>query len=352
MDNVIADQGTPDHAELKFPFARPEVTGGLVEVADGILWTQFPLPFALNHINVYFIRDGDGWAVVDTGIGDERTYGLWREIVSQRLPGGKLTRLIVTHFHPDHIGAGSWLIDEYKLPLYMSRSEYLYNLVLHRSDETVIDTYREFYTLRGLEPAKAEAILKAGHDYTDRTSPMPPVYHALEDGDVLDIGGRPFEVLTGGGHSWDMLMLLQRDANVLIVADQVLPKISPNISVVALEPDNDPLGIYLRSIARVARKVPEGVLALPGHRLPFVGLHDRIRELTHHHSLRCDEIVEACRGSAHSAAELVPVLFFEGMDTQQTSFAFCEIVAHLNYLVQRGRMREVMDGGILKYVSQ
>src|SRR5690606_25984598 len=116
------------------------------------------------------------------------------------------------------------------------------------------------------------------------------------------------------------------DAGVLIVADQVLPKISPNVSVVALEPDNDPLGIFLRSLARLARKVPHGVLALPGHRLPFRGLHSRITELTHHHALRCDAIVAACADRPRSAAELVPELFFEGMDTQQTSFAFCEIV--------------------------
>lgn len=349
MDNLVADRGQPDHAKLVFPFARPD-TGKLVEVADGILWTQFPLPFALNHVNVYFIRDGEGWAVVDTGIGDERTYALWREIVANVLPGGRLTRLIVTHFHPDHIGAGSWLIHEYGLPLYMSRSEYLYNIVLHRSDKTVIQTYRDFYTLRGLSPEKAEAILKAGHDYVDRTAPMPPIYHALEDGDEIEIGGRRFEILTGGGHSWDQLMLLQREAGVLIVADQVLPKISPNISVVALEPHNDPLGIYLRSIARVSRKVPQGVLALPGHRLPFHGLHARIAELTHHHQLRCDEIIAASM-QPRSAADLVPMLFFEGMDTQQTSFAFCEIIAHLNYLVARGRMREVMEDGVLKYVS-
>jgi glyoxylase-like metal-dependent hydrolase (beta-lactamase superfamily II) len=337
---------------LTFPVAKPPLPGTAIEIADGILWTQFALPFVLNHVNVYLIRDGAGWAVVDTGIGDERTFAAWRTLVAEALNGAKLTRLIVTHFHPDHIGAGSWLIQEYGLPLHMTRSEYLYNLVLHRSDKSVLETYREFYTLRGMSPEQAEAILKAGHDYVDRTAPMPPVYHALADGDVLDIGGRPFEVLTGTGHSWDQLMLLQREANVLVVADQVLPKISPNISVVALEPNNDPLGAYLKSIARLARDVPRGVLALPGHRLPFYGLHERIDELTHHHAQRCDELVAACREAPLSAADLVPILFFAGMDTQQTSFAFCEIIAHLNYLVQRDRMAELMDGGILKYRSK
>jgi glyoxylase-like metal-dependent hydrolase (beta-lactamase superfamily II) len=339
----------PGAPALRFPHQVPPAPGEVIEIAEGILWAQFPLPFALNHVNVYLLRDGDGWAVVDTGIGDERTYSLWRTLVEGPLRNERLTKLIVTHFHPDHIGAGSWLIGEYGPALHMSRSEYLYNLVLHRSDTDVIETYRRFYELRGLAADRTTAILKAGHDYVDRTSPMPPVYHCLADGDTLAIGDFQFEVLTGGGHSWEQVMLFERRLGLFIVADQVLPRISTNVSVVALEPDNDPLGVYLASISRLRRDIPENVLALPGHRLPYLGMHGRIAELLSHHEDRCREIVEACHARPMTPAELVPILFFDNMDTQQTSFAFCEIVAHINYMKLRGQMHEVRENGLLRY---
>jgi glyoxylase-like metal-dependent hydrolase (beta-lactamase superfamily II) len=338
--------------EMSFPFAKPPPIGELVEVRPGILWTQFPLPFALNHVNVYMLKDGDGWAVVDAGIGDARTRQVWGSLLGGPLRGETLTRIIVTHFHPDHIGCAGWLIDEFALPLYMSRSEYLYNQVMHRNAAGIISVYRVFYERRGLDAAKTEAILRAGHDYVGLTAPMPPAYHCLADGETLTIGNRNFEVITGGGHSWEQVMLYDRADSIVIVADQVLPKISPNISVVASEPDNDPLAVFLKSNQLLAARIASGSLALPGHRLPFFGLHHRIAELAAHHDDRCTALVAACTDRPMSPAELIPILFFAGMDTQQTSFAFCEIVAHLNYLKRRSMLAEVEEGGTIKFIAR
>ncbi len=336
---------------LSFPFTKPPPIGELIEIRPGILWTQLPLPFALNHVNVYLLKDGDGWAMVDAGINDERTKQVWRGLLEGPLRGQRLTRIIVTHFHPDHIGCARWLIDEYALPLFMSRSEYLYSVVLHRNADSIISVYSAFYERRGLDRATAEGILRAGHNYVELTAPMPPIYTCIADGETLTIGDRVFEVMTGGGHSWEQVMLYDRTDNVIVVADQVLPKISPNISVVASEQNNDPLAVFLKSNQLLAERVRPGALALPGHRLPFFGLHGRITELASHHEERCQEIIAACAERPMSPAELIPILFFAGMDTQQTSFAFCEIVAHLNYLKGRKLVTEVEDQGTITFTA-
>jgi len=348
----VGESRSLEISTLSFPFSKPPPMGELVEVRPGILWTQFPLPFALDHVNVYLLKDEYGWAVVDAGIGDARTRGIWRSLLSGPLRGEVLTRIIITHFHPDHIGRARWLIDEFSLPLYMSRSEYLYNLVLHRNAADIISVYHDFYERRGLDSAKAEAILQAGHDYVNWTEPVPSTYYCVAGGETLRIGNRAFEVITGGGHSWEQIMLYDRADNVIIVADQVLPKISPNISVVASEPDNDPLAVFLETNQTLADRVHSGALALPGHRLPFFGLHQRIAELAAHHDDRCKELIAACMDRPMDPAELVPILFFSGMDMQQTSFAFGEIVAHLNYLKRRGLLAEVEEDSTIKFTAQ
>ena len=99
----------PPPEKLRFPFQQPPAAGQLSEIAPGILWLRLPLPFRLNHINIFLIDDGDGWAVVDTGIANKVTREIWEALAAGPLARRRLTRLIVTHFHPDHIGLAGWL---------------------------------------------------------------------------------------------------------------------------------------------------------------------------------------------------------------------------------------------------
>jgi glyoxylase-like metal-dependent hydrolase (beta-lactamase superfamily II) len=165
-------------------------------------------------------------------------------------------------------------------------------------------------------------------------------------GDTLRFGRREFEVLTGGGHAPEQVMLLSRADGIFFSSDQVLARISPNVSVSAIDPEGDPLGLYMRSLDALRSVVPGDVLVLPGHNLPFRGLHDRISELQHHHELRCAEILKACRHGPKSAAELVPVIFHRPLDPHQTSFAFSEVLAHVNYMWRQSRLTliEQSDG--------
>jgi glyoxylase-like metal-dependent hydrolase (beta-lactamase superfamily II) len=304
---------------LTFPYPTPPEPGSVMEIAPGILWLRLALPYRLDHVNVYLIEDGAGWAVLDTGLDDAATRAAWETLLAGVLRGRPLTRVLVTHYHPDHIGLAGWLCERFDLPLLMSQTEYLVSLSIH------------------LEPGALNA-----EPYLRMISGLPRTFRRLIAGELLRIGGRTFEVLSGGGHAPEQVMLFCPAENLLLCADQVLARISPNISVQAMDPEGDPLGIYLRSLASLKRDLPEDVLVLPGHNLPFVGLGTRIDELCAHHEARCVAIETACRSAPCTAADLVPVVFRRVIDDpHQMGFAFSEGLAHVNYLLRENRLRPV-----------
>jgi glyoxylase-like metal-dependent hydrolase (beta-lactamase superfamily II) len=324
-----------------FPFEQAPEFGTLTEVAPGILWLRFALPFRLDHVNVYLIEDGEGYSVVDTGIGDEATQAIWQHLLDGMLWGRPLTRIIVTHFHPDHSGNTGWLAKRVNAPVFMSETEFLTSLVI-RLDPGALDAepYRSFYLNHGLDEVTTASLLSNGNRYLKMVTGFPRTFRRMIAGEALQIGRRRFEVLTGGGHSPEQVMLHCRDEKLLLAADQVLARISPNISVQANDPEGDPLGIFLRSLSDLRQSIPADTLVLPGHNLPFIGLHARIDELEAHHAARCAAIFAACSERSHTAAELVPVVFRRPIDDpHQMGFAFSEALAHVNLMRRQGRLR-------------
>jgi glyoxylase-like metal-dependent hydrolase (beta-lactamase superfamily II) len=344
----------PKEQALVFPVPEPPVPGAAMEIAPGILWARIPLPFRLDHINVYLIDDGNGWAVVDTGIGNEATRAVWAALLGGPLAGRPLTRLIVTHHHPDHIGLAGWLCERFGLPLLTTQTTYLGCLNVSLSPGALdAKPYREFYLRHGLDAASTQRVATQGHAYLKMVSGLPPTFERIVAGDTLKIGGRSFEVLTGNGHAPEQAMLYCAADNVLLAADQVLAKITPNVSVWAVEPNGDPLGLYLRSLGELKQAIPADATVLPGHQLPFVGLHVRSDQLVAHHEMRCAAIAEACRTVPRSAAELVPVLFTRQLDPHQMSFAFSEVQAHVNYMLRRGELAWVAGAdGVERVVTR
>jgi glyoxylase-like metal-dependent hydrolase (beta-lactamase superfamily II) len=322
---------------LAFPFPVAPQPGKVIEVAPGILWARMPLPFRLNHVNVFLIDDGDGWAVLDTGIGDETTRAAWEALLTGPLSGKRLTRLIVTHFHPDHIGLAGWLSQRFDLPLLTSQTSYLGCLNISLSPGALdAKPYREFYLRHGLDAGTTGIVSTRGHEYLKMVTGLPPTFRRLVAEDTLKLGERVFSVYTGDGHAPEQVMLYCKEERLFLAADQVLAKISPNVSVWAVEPEGDPLGLYLRSLTALRTSIVEDALVLPGHQLPFYGLHARIGELIEHHKRRCAAIADACRDSPKSAAEIVPVVFHLPLDPHQMSFAFSEVLAHVNFMLGRG----------------
>jgi glyoxylase-like metal-dependent hydrolase (beta-lactamase superfamily II) len=328
---------------LTFPFPTPPAPGQAIEVAPGILWVRLALPFRLDHVNIYLIEDGGGWAVLDTGLDNEATRAAWEALLTGSVAGRALTRILVTHYHPDHMGLAGWLTARFGLPLLMSQTEYLVSLAIHLDPGALnSEPYLSFYRSHGLDAATTERLLTGGHRYLRMISGLPRTFRRLIAGETLLLGSRSFEVLTGGGHAPEQVMLHCRADNLILCADQVLARISPNISVQAMDPEGDPLGIYLRSLASLEREIPQSVLVLPGHNLPFVGLHTRIDELRVHHEARCRAIEEVCRQAPRSTADLVPVVFRRVIDDpHQMGFAFSEVLAHVNYMLREHRLQPV-----------
>ena len=338
-------------ATLTFPYTAPPAPGALRAIAPGVQWFRLPLPYRLDHVNIYLIEDDGGWAVLDTGLGTEACRAAWEAILAGPLKGQRLTSIIVTHFHPDHVGLAGWLTSRFDLPLSMPRPEYLYSLALqYAPGDLGADMHRPFYRRHGLSPDITELVLGRGHEYLRRTTGVPTTYHRIQHGDSLTIGGRGFQVLTGGGHALEQAMLVRQQDRLFFAADQVIARISPNVSVYAMEPDLDALGIYLRSLRSLRDTIPAEVLVLPGHGLPFHGLHTRIDELITHHAERCGLIADACKKRPLSVAELVPCVFYRTLDEHQTGFAFGEVLAHVNHMLRKNELvRETDDAGTDRY---
>ncbi|WP_018699260.1 MBL fold metallo-hydrolase [Amorphus coralli] len=333
---------------LRFPWPEAPEPGVPVEVAPGILWVRFPLPFRLDHVNIYLIADGDGWAVVDTGISDDVTREAWGALLNGPLAGQPLTRLIVTHFHPDHIGLAGWLCAEFGIPLLTSQTSFLMcNVISLTPGAAEAKPYRDFYLRHGMDAETAQMVSTQGHQYLQMVAPLPPTFLRLLSGDTLTIGGRQFRVYSGDGHAPEQIMLYLPEEKILLAADQVIARITPNISVWAVDPDGDPLGHYLRTTRTLESHVPEDTLVLPGHELPFYGLAERCRQIVNHHEDRCRMITEACADGPKSVAELVPVVFQRPLDPHQLSFAFSETHAHVNRLIRRGELAWIeRNGGV------
>lgn len=325
---------------LEFPpFAVPE-PGTVTQIADGLLWTRFRLPFQLNHVNVYLIEDEGGFAILDTGIGIDETRAAWDALLAGPLGGKRITKVLISHCHPDHVGLAGWLAQRFDAPLYMPRAEYLTTLAIqHRAFAANIP----FYEAHGLPREVTETVTTRGLGYLRLVGPMPSQFIALADNEALRIGGRDLRVMTGGGHAQEQAFFDIPAENIFLSADQVLSKISPNISVQAMEPEEDPLARYLESLARIGREVGEASLVLPGHHIPFHGLQARIAQLDAHHAERCGMILDACRETPRTATDLVPVLFHRALDPLQMSFAFSEVVAHVNFLRGRGTLAQFAD---------
>ncbi len=342
------ERGTTVQADagLRFPFFSLPAFNEVIEIRPGLLWLRLPLPFLLDHVNIYLIRDHDGWVIIDTGISTAQARQAWEDLFAGPLKGFHITKVLVTHHHPDHIGLTGWLCQRFGAPLLTSFSTYMSCRVISLDPRLVSSPQNMlFYSSHGMDEAAAKVVSTHGHDYLRQVDPLPETYRRLVTGDALSFGGETYRVITGDGHVAEQVMLYCENERLLFAADQVLERISPNVAVWAGEPDGDPLGHYLRSLRWLSSEIPNDVLVLPGHMRPFYGLRERARELIAHHELRCELILEACARGPQTIPQLVPLLFRRELDAHQMSFAFAETLAHANRLVRRGELEALKRKG-------
>jgi glyoxylase-like metal-dependent hydrolase (beta-lactamase superfamily II) len=333
---------------IDYPFDQLPEPGAALAVADGVHWLRMPLPFALDHINLWLLEDGAHWTAVDTGIALDPVKAAWKSALAGRC----LTHQIVTHFHPDHVGLAAWLEAETGAPLWMTQGEYLTaHVVAAGLAPFGVATMLEFFRAHGLDAERLAALEQRGNAYKRGVPAIPATFNRLIEGDTLSIGGRDWRVIVGHGHAPEHASLYCASLGVLISGDMLLPRISTNISAYAANPAGDPLGLFLDSIARLTA-LPEDTLVLPSHGRPFRGLHARVEQLRVHHEERCAELLAACAARPQSAAELLPVLFGRPIaDAHQTMFAMGEAIAHLNHLERQRRLERHEENGIIRYAS-
>ena len=329
--------------------------GTTLEVAPGVRWLRMLLPFQLDHINLWLLRDeldgAQGWTIVDCGIANDATRAAWETIFADELQGLPVLRLIVTHMHPDHMGLAHWLTERWGVRLWISATDY--NTAKLASSSTTGfggEATALFMASHGLTDLESQTKIKARTNYyADMVPKIPASYRRLLAGDSLRIGGRDWVCHVGYGHAPEHMSLHCAEINTLISGDMVLPRISTNVSVHEIEPEANPLLQYLDSIKRM-KTLPEHTLVLPSHGRPFTGLHTRVDQLVAHHDERFADVIKACGEAPQHAAGLLMLLFRRKLDLHQTTFAMGESVAHLHALWLAGRLRRRLDAdGIYRF---
>ena len=336
---------------INYPFEQQPGPGEALELAPGIFWVRMPLPFELNHINLWLLEEVDGWTLVDTGLNLDAIKANWGTVLAERCRDKPVKRIVVTHCHPDHLGLARWLGEKSGAPTWITLGEMLNACAwYHQLPNYDVDGMVGFFRRHGLDEARAALLFDRGPTYRARVDGLPLEYHRLIAGDALRIGGDDWRVIVGHGHSPEHASLHCAARKVLISGDMLLPRIFTNVSAMSSNPDGDPLGCFLDSIARFAA-LPDDTLVLPSHGRPFRGIHARVAQLAAHHEERFEALLAAL-DTPKSACELIPTLFRRELDAHQVMFAMGESIAHLNHLEHTGRARRARGAdGVFRFVA-
>jgi glyoxylase-like metal-dependent hydrolase (beta-lactamase superfamily II) len=335
---------------LAYPFEERPEPAQKIEVAAGVYWLRMPLPISLNHINLWLLEDHEGWTIVDTGMSNDETKLLWESLLENQLDSKPVKRVIGTHMHLDHIGLAGWLCRKCQVDLWMPRAEYLSCRVF--SSEMMEDPSEEtvdFYKAAGFQHDDLTVFRDRFQIRSQFMTPMPTAYRQIKNAEQIIIGEHEWTVMVGSGHSPEHASLYCRDLNLLIAGDQILPRITPNVSVRPDQPTANPLEEWLESCNRFKRSIDESVLILPSHGDPFYGAALRIQEIIDDHELSLARLYETC-SKPQRVVDVFPALFKGKVEDHNLVIGTCEALAHLNYLLERQQLEMfIEDNGVKRF---
>jgi glyoxylase-like metal-dependent hydrolase (beta-lactamase superfamily II) len=344
---------TPKRPRLDYPHgdARPALAE-TIQVAPGIEWVSMPLPFSLKFINLWLIDDGDGWTIVDTGMPLKETRDAWKQLLDARVtPDKPLKRVMVTHMHPDHVGCAGWLCYKYGAELWMSRLEYITcRMLVSDTGRQAPEAGIDFYRRAGWDDAQIDNYKVRFGGFGRGVSQMPDAFERLSDGDTFRMAGQGWQVITGNGHSPEHSCLYCPELNVLISGDQLLPRISSNVSVHPTEPNANPLRDWMSSCEKLLERLPADVLVLPAHNEPFRGAHERLGHLIDGHETALSRLKGRMQKGPLTVMDTFTSLFGRAIQPDEVGMATGEAIAHLNCMIHRGEVTSAVgEDGIAHY---
>jgi glyoxylase-like metal-dependent hydrolase (beta-lactamase superfamily II) len=342
MDNAL---------QITYPHSDPPDIGEPFEVAEDIYWLRLPLDLTgLDHINVWLLREDDGWTIVDCGMKSDRIREIWENVFDTFLDGKPVRRVMATHFHPDHMGMAGWLCERWAADFHATQGEWLFGRMLTLNTHPGHPAwYLDFYRQVGFSEQALDELSRHGFNYyLNVATPVPDRFVRLSDGRDVTIAGQQWQVIVGNGHSPEHACLYNAERGVMISGDQVLPRITPHIGIHPSEPEADHLREYLDSLDNYWH-IPDETLILPAHGLVFTGIQKRLRYLQQHHDERLILLEEAC-AEPKRALSMLKVLFRRRLGSHEVFLGISETLAHLHCLMNQGRLtRETDDDGVWTY---
>ena len=336
---------------IRYPWDQPPENGEITEIAEGVMWLRLPLPMKLDHVNIYILDDGDGWTLIDTGIKTRKVMGMWKHLIDNILSGKPIKRVIATHHHPDHIGLHGWFVENYGAEYLSTQVAYLTARMLTLdTQEAYLDSQIDFYRRAGMRSDLFEARKsERPFNFSDIVHPIPIGFKKISEGDKIEMGGRTWDIRVDHGHAPYHATFWSCDDGLVLSGDQIIPSISSNIGVYPTEPDSNPLKEWMASCDRLKEFSNDDNLALPGHKLPFVGIPLRLKQLLENHSGALDRLRLDLK-TPKTAGEVMPAIFKRNIEDGEYSLGLVEALAHCNYLWHAGEVtRTLGNDGVYQW---